>query len=45
MKSQGIDAIADLHNVLRSRVVGFFFVISGVKRAILDKGRAAKRRW
>ena len=44
MKSQGIDAIADLHNVLRSRVVGFFFVISGVKRAILDKGRAAKRR-
>lgn len=24
MKSQGIDAIADLHNVLRTRVVGFF---------------------
>ena len=44
MKSQGIDAIADLHNVLRTRVVGFFFAISGVKRAILDKGRAGKRR-
>ena len=44
MKSQGIDAIADLHNVFRSLEGGFFFDISGVKRAILDKGRAAKRR-
>lgn len=38
-----IDAVADLHNVLRSKVVRTFFSLSGKKVAATDKGRAAKK--
>jgi len=38
------DAIADLHAVLRTHILRFFFRISGVRVAVLDKGRKEKRR-
>lgn len=41
---QGVDVVADLHNVLRTRIVGLFFTLWGARRAVLDKGRSAKRR-
>lgn len=34
-----IDCVADLHNVLRSKVFRFLFMLSGTKTASLDKGR------
>ena len=37
-------AVADLHNVLRSRYLDFRFRLSGVPVRILDKGRREKRR-
>ena len=37
------DAVADLHNVLRSKLLRFFFNISGVKAAAIDKGRQEKK--
>lgn len=41
--SFGVDAIADLHNVLRSKVVRTLFVLKGAKVAYTDKGRAEKK--
>ena len=38
-----IDAFADLHNVLRSKVVRTLFTLSGKKVAAVDKGRAGKK--
>lgn len=38
-----IDAVADLHNVLRSKVVRSLFALSGKKIAATDKGRAEKK--
>lgn len=38
-----IDAFADLHNVLRSKVVRTLFALSGKKIAFVDKGRAEKK--
>ena len=38
-----IDAFADLHNVLRSRIIGFFFRIIGVPVVIMNKGRAERK--
>ncbi len=38
-----IDAFADLHNVLRSKIIGLLFAISGKKTATVDKGRAEKK--
>jgi ADP-heptose:LPS heptosyltransferase len=38
-----IDAVADLHNVLRSKVVRTLFALSGKKVAATDKGRAEKK--
>lgn len=42
-KPLDIDAFADLHNVLRSKIVRTLFAISGKKIASVDKGRAAKK--
>ncbi len=42
LKSLNIDAFADLHNVLRSKVIRTLFAVSGTKTAFLDKGRAEK---
>ena len=43
LKKLGIDAFADLHNVLRSKVVRTLFALSGKKVASVDKGRAEKK--
>lgn len=41
LKKLNIDAVADLHNVMRSKLLSLFF--AGTKSAILDKGRAEKK--
>jgi ADP-heptose:LPS heptosyltransferase len=38
------DAVADLHDVLRTKVLRLLFRLSGVPVARIDKGRRAKRR-
>jgi ADP-heptose:LPS heptosyltransferase len=43
LKSLDVDAFADLHNVLRSKVVRNLFALSGKKTASVDKGRAEKK--
>ncbi len=43
LKALHIDAFADLHNVLRSKVVRSLFAMSGKKIAFVDKGRAEKK--
>ncbi len=43
VKALHIDAFADLHNVLRSKVVRTLFALSGKKTAFVDKGRAEKK--
>ena len=43
LRKLNIDAFADLHNVLRSNVVGNLFELNGKKTATVDKGRAAKK--
>lgn len=43
VKKLKIDAFADLHNVLRSKVVSLLFALSGKKRAVVDKGREGKK--
>ena len=42
LKALNIDAFADLHNVLRSKVVRTLFALSGKKTAFVDKARAEK---
>ncbi len=42
-KQYKFDAIADLHNVLRSKVISFLFKISGTHSATIDKGRREKK--
>jgi ADP-heptose:LPS heptosyltransferase len=43
LKALHIDAFADLHNVLRSKVVRTFFSLKGKKVAAVDKGRTEKK--
>lgn len=38
-----MDAFADLHNVLRSKIIRNLFALSGKKTAFVDKGRAEKK--
>lgn len=42
-KKQKIDAIADLHSVVRTQVLKLFFTLSGKKIFTIDKGRAEKK--
>jgi ADP-heptose:LPS heptosyltransferase len=42
-KQNQFDAVADLHNVLRSKVISSLFKIAGVKISTIDKGRKEKR--
>lgn len=42
LKKLGVDAFADLHQVLRTKIVRSLFALSGRKTASLDKMRAAK---
>lgn len=43
LKKLNIDAVADLHNVLRSQVIRNLFSLSGKRVAATDKGRAEKK--
>ena len=43
VKKLKIDAFADLHNVLRSKIVSLLFALSGKKTATVDKGRKEKK--
>ena len=50
LKSLKIDAVADIHNVLRSKILRFFFSLSYLKVrkmrnriAVVDKGRSEKK--
>jgi ADP-heptose:LPS heptosyltransferase len=43
LKPLAIDAFADLHNVLRSKIVRTLFAVNGKKVAFVDKGRAEKK--
>ena len=42
LKALEIDAFADLHNVLRSKIIRTLFAFSGKETATVDKGRAEK---
>ena len=44
LKQLNVDAFADLHNVLRSKVIRTLFALSGKITAKVDKGRAEKKR-
>ena len=43
LRKLNIDKVADLHNVLRSKVIRNLFALSGKKVAATDKGRADKK--
>ncbi|MDI5948487.1 glycosyltransferase family 9 protein [Flavobacterium yafengii] len=43
LKRLNIDAFADLHNVLRSKIIRNLFALSGKKTASVDKGRVEKK--
>ena len=43
LQIEDITHVADLHNVLRSKVLRFFFNLSGIKIAYVDKGREEKK--
>jgi ADP-heptose:LPS heptosyltransferase len=43
IKQQNVEQVADLHNVLRSKVIRFLFALSGKKLASTDKGRTEKK--
>lgn len=43
LQDLGINAVADLHNVLRSNILKVFFQIQGIPVKQIDKGRKEKR--
>lgn len=43
LTAQKIDKVADMHGVLRSRQIRFFFRLKGKRIAFIDKGRRGKR--
>ena len=43
LKDIGVDAIADLHNVLRSKVVRYLFSAAYIPTAAINKGRKEKK--
>lgn len=43
LKKQGITVVADLHNVLRSKIIGGFFRLNKIPVVKIDKGRAEKK--
>ncbi len=43
LRGLDVDAVADLHNVIRSKILKFFFNLNGIKVVQLDKGREAKK--
>jgi ADP-heptose:LPS heptosyltransferase len=43
IKSLGIDAVADLHNVIRSNIITQYLRVSGIKTIRIDNGRSEKK--
>ncbi len=43
LRKLNIDAVVDLHNVLRSKIIRTLFALSGKKVAFTDKGRTEKK--
>lgn len=43
LEALGIDAVADLHNVLRSNILKVFFQLSGIPVKQINKGRKEKK--
>ena len=43
LSKQNIKQIADTHNVLRSKIIRYYFRMTGRKAAVIDKGRKEKR--
>lgn len=43
LKQYRCDAVADLHDNIRSRIISFFFRLSGTKIRRIDKGRKEKK--
>ncbi len=43
LKELKFDTVLDMHNVLRSQILGFFFGMGGVSILKIDKGRLKKR--
>lgn len=43
LKALGVTQIADLHNVLRSKIIRSFFFLAGKKVAFINKGRKEKK--
>jgi ADP-heptose:LPS heptosyltransferase len=43
LKKEGVTAIADLHNVLRSKILVTYFQFENIPTAQIDKGRSEKR--
>lgn len=44
LKSRHYDCVADLHNVLRSWIIDDFFLLRGVKVAMVNKGRMSRKK-
>lgn len=42
-KDSDVDKVIDLHDVLRSKILRFFFSLSGIKIFVIDKGRVEKK--
>jgi len=43
LKALNITAVADIHNVLRSKILRLYFGFTPIKTATIDKGRAEKK--
>lgn len=43
LKKRKVDAVADLHDVIRSKVIRTLFVLGGIPVASIDKGRTEKK--
>lgn len=43
IKGEGFDTLADFHDVLRSKVIRYFFKGKGRKVAVIDKGRKERK--
>ncbi len=41
--AEGVDAVADLHDVLRTKILRVLLRLKGARVAVVDKGRAEKR--
>lgn len=42
-KNLQIDAVADVHNVIRSKIITKYLSLQGIKTATIDKGRSEKK--